>query len=596
MGEVTSAIVAATLVLGAVFVPVAFLPGTTGLLLRQFGLAVTCAVLISLLNALTLSPALCALVMRPEREHKGRFFRAFDRGFGARGASATTAACARCCRAARSCSACSPRSVVADAAPVPRACRPASCPTRTRATSSRASSSPTAPSLERTRRGGAARSRRSCSDTPGVVGVNLFGGFDVLTGTSPAERRLGVRDARAVGRARRAGPVARRRSSRACGRARARSRARASFALNPAPIRGLSRTGGFEFQLQDRARRADRGARRGGAADHRARRTSSPELAATSSRRFRPNVPQIYVDLDRTKAKTLGVRVDDVFETLQTFMGGTLRQRLRPLRAPVPRVRAGRGRPARDARGRRSGCGCAPSAARWCRSRRWSSLSRIVGPRDIPHYNVYRSARIQGEAAPGYSSGPGARRAWRRSRAEVLPDDDVVRVDRHRLPGAPGRAARRSIILALSLLVVFLFLAAQYESWSLPLVILLVVPLAFLGALGAQALRGLANDLYCQIGLVTLIGLASQELDPDRRVREAPPRGGREPRRRGARGGRDPLPPGGDDGVRVHPRRGAARDRERRRRRGAPLARHGRVRRHARRDGCSRWCSCPRST
>src|SRR5262249_54494501 len=83
MGEVTSAIVAATLVLGAVFTPVALLPGTTGVMLRHFGLAVTCAFLISLLNALTLSPALCALVMRPEREHKAAFFRAFDRGFAA---------------------------------------------------------------------------------------------------------------------------------------------------------------------------------------------------------------------------------------------------------------------------------------------------------------------------------------------------------------------------------------------------------------------------------------------------------------------------------------------------------------------------------
>ena len=102
---------------------------------------------------------------------------------------------------------------------------------------------------------------------------------------------------------------------------------------------------------------------------------------------------------------------------------------------------------------------------------------------------MYRSARIQGEPAPGYSSGQALARMEAIAR-EVLPADDVLRVDRHRLPGAAARAARRSIILGLSLLVVFLFLAAQYESWSLPLVIMLAVPLAFLGALGAQALRG----------------------------------------------------------------------------------------------------------
>ena len=145
MGEVTSAIVAATLVLGAVFVPVAFLPGTTGLLLRQFGLAVTCAVLISLLNALTLSPALCALLMRPERgaqagllprlrpRLRARWCARYDRGVRAllprRGLVLAVFAALG----------------VGDLRAVPRPCRPASCPTRTRATSSPASSSRTAP-------------------------------------------------------------------------------------------------------------------------------------------------------------------------------------------------------------------------------------------------------------------------------------------------------------------------------------------------------------------------------------------------------------------------------------------------------------------
>ena len=135
------------------------------------------------------------------------------------------------------------------------------------------------------------------------------------------------------------------------------------------------------------------------------------------------------------------------------------------------------------------------------------SLERISGPRDIPHYNVYRSAKIQGEAAPGYSSGEALDRMEEIARRVMPPRCPSSG------PAPPTRSARRAtrrIILSLSLLVVFLFLAAQYESWSLPFVIMLVVPLAFLGALGAQALRGLSNDLYCQIGLVTLIGLASK--------------------------------------------------------------------------------------
>jgi HAE1 family hydrophobic/amphiphilic exporter-1 len=136
------------------------------------------------------------------------------------------------------------------------------------------------------------------------------------------------------------------------------------------------------------------------------------------------------------------------------------------------------------------------------------SLSRMSGPRDIAHYNVYRSARIQGEAAPGFSSGQALDRMEQVAR-DVMPAtmsfEWTGTAYQERQAGNEA-----TLILALSLVVVFLFLAAQYESWSLPFAILLVVPLAFLGGLGAQALRGLANDIYCQIGLVTLIGLASK--------------------------------------------------------------------------------------
>jgi multidrug efflux pump subunit AcrB len=136
------------------------------------------------------------------------------------------------------------------------------------------------------------------------------------------------------------------------------------------------------------------------------------------------------------------------------------------------------------------------------------NLERIAGPRDIAHYNVYRSARIQGEPARGYASGQALDRMEEIAR-RLLPE--TMSFEWTGTAYQERRAGREGVlILGLSLVVVFLFLAAQYESWALPLVILLAVPLAFLGALGAQALRGLANNLYCQIGLVTLIGLASK--------------------------------------------------------------------------------------
>jgi multidrug efflux pump subunit AcrB len=135
-------------------------------------------------------------------------------------------------------------------------------------------------------------------------------------------------------------------------------------------------------------------------------------------------------------------------------------------------------------------------------------LEPVTGPRNIPHYNVYRSARIQGRAAPGHSSGEALDRMEAIAR-ELLPE--TMSFEWTGTAYQERQAGREAqLILGLSLVVVFLFLAAQYESWSLPLAIMLVVPLAFLGALAAQALRGFADDLYCQIGLVTLIGLASK--------------------------------------------------------------------------------------
>jgi hydrophobe/amphiphile efflux-1 (HAE1) family protein len=501
MGEVTSAIVAATLVLGAVFVPVAFLPGTTGLLLRQFGLAVTCAVLISLVNALTLSPALCALLLRPERADKPRFFRAFDRGFGA--------VLRRYDRAVR---ALLPRRALvlgtfAALAGVTlllfRSVPGGFIPDEDQGYFITSYQLPDGASLDRTLEV-SKQVEGALLSTPGIVGTNLFGGFDVLTGTFPpnfgtvfvtlapwSEREERGESLEAVFAQVRpkfgAIPGAR------------------VFALNPAPIRGLSRTGGFELQLQDRA---------GG---------SLQELAAVAQRivdeanrspettgvftTFRPEVPQVLVDLDRVKAKTLGVPVDAVFETLQVFMGGLYVNDFDRF-GRLFRVYA---QAEGDLRAQ-------PDDVHrlWVRSQRGEMvplttlvrLERMAGPRDIPHYNVYRSARIQGQAAPGYSSG------------EAL--DRMEAIAREAMPSSMSfewtgtafqerQAGRETqIILLLSLGVVFLFLAAQYESWSLPLVILLVVPLAFLGALGAEALRGLPNDLYSQIGLVTLIGLASK--------------------------------------------------------------------------------------
>jgi hydrophobe/amphiphile efflux-1 (HAE1) family protein len=501
MGEVTSAIVAASLVLGAVFVPVALLPGTTGLLLRHFGLAVTCAVLISLLNALTLSPALCALLMRPESEHKNAFFRGFDRGFQ----KLVT-------RYDRGVRALLPRRLVVAGVFVVlglgtwllfRSVPAGFIPDEDQGYFITSFQLPDGASLDRTDEV-AREVERILMSTPGIIGMNLFGGFDALTGTFPPNFgsvfvTLAPWDERA-GKSQSVTDIfaAVRPQFDAIPGARV-------FALNPSPLRGLSRVGGFEFQLQDRA---------GGPLSELADVTQrivdegmkSPELRNLFSA-FRPYVPQIEVELDRTKAKTLGVRVDEVFETLQTFMGGLYINDFDRF-GRLFRVYA---QAEGDLRAK-------PDDVQrlWVRSERGEmvplstllTLHRIAGPRDIPHYNVYRSAKIQGEAAPGYSSGQALDRMEEIAHRVMPPTMSFEWTGTAYQERQAGSEAR--IILVLSLIVVFLFLAAQYESWSLPLAILLVVPLAFFGALGAQLLRGLTNDIYCQIGLVTLIGLASK--------------------------------------------------------------------------------------
>jgi hydrophobe/amphiphile efflux-1 (HAE1) family protein len=501
MGEVTSAIVAATLVLGAVFVPVAFLPGTTGLMLRQFGLAITSAVLISLLNALTLSPALCALWMRPEREHKRGAFRVFDRGF-ARVVLEYDRGVRRLLPR---------RALVLGVFALLglatfvlfRVVPTGFVPDEDQGYFITSFQLPEGAALARTDQV-AREVERILLSTPGIVGTNLFGGFDVLTGTFPpnvgsAFVTLAPWDERGKEGHSLDAIFARVRPQLA-----AIPGARV-FALNPAPIRGLSRTGGFEFQLQDRAggdlaqlaamaqRIVDEGAR-------------APELQNLFTT-FQPNAPLAFVQLDRSKAKALGVPVSDVFETLQVFMGGLYVNDFdrygRLFRVFAQGEGHFRARPDDVSR-------------IWVRSERGEmvplstllNLERIAGPRDIAHYNVYRSARIQGEPARGYASGQALDRMEEIAR-RLLPE--TMSFEWTGTAYQERRAGREGVlILGLSLVVVFLFLAAQYESWALPLVILLAVPLAFLGALGAQALRGLANNLYCQIGLVTLIGLASK--------------------------------------------------------------------------------------
>ena len=233
----------------------------------------------------------------------------------------------------------------------------------------------------------------------------------------------------------------------------------------------------------------------------------SPKLRGLFSP-FTANDPQLQVTIDRQRALALGLPLSEITSALQIFLGLAVRQRLRVQQPRVSRLRAGGPALPVEPAGAAAALRADRGPARWCRSSRSCRSKETTAPQVINHFNLFRSATINGSAAPGVSSG------------EAL--QEMERIADANLPQGMGyawsgisleetKAGRQSfLIFGLALLLVYLTLAAQYESLVLPFIVLLGVPLAVLGALGAQWARGLANDVYCQVGLVMLIGLAAK--------------------------------------------------------------------------------------
>ena len=506
MADVGAPVIAIALVLSAVFIPVAFLGGLTGQLYKQFALTLATSVLLSAIAALTLTPALCALLLRPAasvRYHGmlSRFFGVFNRlfdGFTRR----YTASVGQLIRRSLQVALIFIALLVALYGLI--SSRPTGLvPDEDQGYMFALVQLPPGASLERTNAAVEALTQIA-GEVKGVDGVASLSGFNVLTGLATSYNATSFIRLKPWGERDMAGLSAVEILHALSVRLNREIRDANVLVLNPPPIRGLSTAGGFEFVLQDQA----------GSDPKRFAPVLQNLMAAARKRpeigfvfaNYDDRTPQIEYEVDREKAKALGVSLSDLYFTLQTFLGGYYLNDFnlfgRTFRVQAQAEGAARARPEDIERYYLRGSGgdmVALSALLKART--------VSGPEFYERYNIYRAATINGVPAPGYSSGQAA--AAMEEVADTLPQgygyDWTGSTFQEKRTGA-----QTGYIFVLSLMFVFLVLAALYESWAMPVAILLVIPFGVLGAFSGLALRGFANNVYAQIGLIMLIGLAAK--------------------------------------------------------------------------------------
>ncbi|HVY37577.1 MAG TPA: multidrug efflux RND transporter permease subunit [Polyangia bacterium] len=500
MAEVAGAVVATSLVLIAVFVPVAFLSGTTGRLYRQFSLTIAFSVAISAFNALTLSPALAALLMRPEQPHRFALFRWFNRGFEGLRARYTRALAWQVHHLRWA--------AVAFVAGlgltllVFRSVPSAFVPDEDQNYFIVQLIGPQGASLDYMT--GVARqvearlkSRPEVSHVFSVLGFNFAGNGAnravAFVSLAPVSERSGAaHSAQAVigDMQRKLGAIS----------------GALVIPFLPPPIQGQGSTGGFTFELLDRS---------GGTGFdtlEQSREQLTGEVMKTGRvgglfSTFSVDDPQLSLTIDREKAKSIGVSIDQIGSTLGIYLGSQYVNDFdfgpRAYRVYAQAGAAYRDQP-RDIGELyvRSQTGALVSLDNLVR------VKTAAGPPVISHYNLFRSIELNGTPTPGTSSGQ-AIAAMEAAARKVLPAD--FGFEWSGISWEEVHAGNQGLIIfAMGLTFVFLVLSAQYESFALPFIVILAVPLALLGALAAQRLRGLNNDVFCQIGLLMLIGLASK--------------------------------------------------------------------------------------
>ncbi|MEM9105631.1 MAG: efflux RND transporter permease subunit, partial [Pseudomonadota bacterium] len=497
---VTGPIVATSLVLMAVFIPVALMPGLTGKLYQQFALTIASAVAISAVNALTLSPALCGMLLGGAKP-KAKIIQRFDAGFAwfTGRYEAVVGWFVRVWQPV----ALGFVALLAGTIYMFTIVPTGFIPNEDQGLFIVSLQTPEGTALGQTQKV-SQEVFEILSNTPGVSDTVTVTGFNFLNNT--AAPNVGSVFANLVPWSERSG------KNEGVAEIIASVQSKldglpggVATAFNPPPIFGLSPTGGFQFELQ---------ATTGGSLSDLQQITQ--EMVAAGNARadlaglfspFSASTPQLYLDIDRDRAMTDGIAIDDVFTALQTFFGGIYVNDFN-IYGRVYQVFIQADMSARQAEediGRvyvRNDSGTmVPLSA-------LVTVVPEVGARTINHYNLFRSTSINGAAADGYSSSQAI------AAMESLARETLPRGYNYEWTGNAYQEIKAGnvapILFALAVIFAFLFLAAQYESFAMPFMVLLAVPLAIFGALVAQWLRGYDNNIYCQIGLVMLIGLASK--------------------------------------------------------------------------------------
>jgi multidrug efflux pump len=504
MSEVTGPIIASTLVLVAVFIPVGFMGGITGQLYKQFALTLSVSVLISSVNALTLSPALSALLLRPYKPIGGPlgwFFTKFNTIFEAVTKRYNAGVSAMVKRSFMS---------ILIIAVVAAGCGglfsilPSSfVPDEDQGYFIVNVLLPEGASLERSN-GVAEQIEAYLKKAPGVHDYVTLGGFSMLTGAYSsystavfvmlddwADRTTPELSLKSImGQAQKA----------FWGIQEA-----TVLAFQPPAIPGLSSTGGLQFELQDRS---------GGTIDELSA-VATAYMEAAGKRpevsnlftTFSSHVPQYFVEIDRDKVKKLGVPLNEVFQTLQTYLGGYYINDFNKY-GRTYRVMAQAESQYRTRLEDLNKFYMRSSEQQMVPLSTLSTAQRIMGPEYIQRYNIFRTVEINAATPAGFSSGQTIQ-AMEEVAQSTLPDGygfdwtAIAYQEKH-------SGGQTGLIFGLAIVMVFLVLAAQYESWATPFAVIMCVPLGIFGAMASQWMRGLDDNVYAQIGLVMLIGLAAK--------------------------------------------------------------------------------------